>query len=314
MSHDVEMLKRYTFQKPLRILISGSHGLLGSALYYYLNFMGHEVYRLERKQQKTEEKIVMWDSTSGRVQLSDLENFDAVINLSGENIGKGRWTKKKKDKILKSRVTITENLACAILKLKSPPKLFINASAVGFYGSKGNDAIPENSPPGKGMFISEVCQHWERAARELEERGIRVVLTRFGAVLSPKGGMLKKFLLPFQLGLGGKIGSGKQFMSWITIDDLVAAVYHILMTSSIKGAVNIVSPQPIRNEEFAKALAKKIKRWQGPPLPIFALKLFFGQKGEELFLASIRAYPEKLIQSHFDFHYPSLQQAFDHLL
>lgn len=311
--HDIAMIKKYPFEKPSKVLISGSHGLIGKNLGYFLEFMGHDVWYLARVGAK-EEKTILWDPKTGECDSSSFEGFDVIIHLAGENIGKGRWTKKKKDRVLMSRCKGTENLVEIINTLKDPPQAFISASAIGYYGNRGSEIVDEKSGPGKGLFISEVCEQWERASKELQEKGIRVVHTRFGVVLSSAGGALKKMLTPFKFGFGGKIGDGHQYVSWVAIDDVIGAIYHVMMTPTLEGAVNVVSPNPVSNDILTKKLSKRLNRWIGPPLPEFMIRLIMGQKGEELLLTSTRAEPHRLAETGYHFHYPKLSQALDHVI
>lgn len=312
--HDLTLLEKYPFQQPLKVLISGSHGLIGKNLSHFLEFAGHDVWHLSRSQSKQGEQTIVWDPYAPPAGVELFEGFDAVIHLAGENIAKGRWTKKKKEQILESRSKGTETLVEILKKLKRPPKIYINASAVGYYGNRGSDVVNEESQAGEALFISEVCEHWERASRELEERGVRVVQSRFGVVLSSAGGALKQMLLPFKWGLGGKLGHGHQYISWVSIDDVIGALYHIMMTQALTGPVNIVSPQPVMNMVFCKKLAKRLKRWIGPPLPEFVVHLLFGQKGEELLLTSTRVEPLRLLETGYTFLYPNLSQALQHVV
>ncbi len=313
--HDIGMIQKYPFEKPFKILISGSHGLIGKNLAYLMEFMGHDVWHLSRKNSKEvrENKTVIWNPRTGECNLFELEGFDVVIHLAGENIGKGWWTKRKKERVFESRVKGTELLVEMIKKLSNPPQIFISASAVGYYGNCGSKLVNEESGPGKGLFLSEVCQHWERAGKDLEERGIRVAYARFGMVLSSQGGALKRMLCPFKWGLGGKVGNGHQYMSWVAIDDVVGALYHVMMTPNLYGAVNVVAPHPVLNGIFTKKLAQVLNRWLGLPFPAFAVRLFMGQKGEELFLSSTRVEPRRLYESGYNFHYPNLCQALEHV-
>lgn len=312
--NDLKLLTKYPFQKPLKILIAGSHGLIGNNLFHFLEFAGHEVWHLSRFDEKDETRTILWDPVKGSADYHQFEGFDAIINLAGESIAKGRWTQRKKERVLKSRYQGTEHLVGIIKKLKSPPKTFINASAIGYYGSRGNEVVNENSEPGEGLFISEVCEHWERASKDLEEKETRVIQSRFGVVLTSSGGMLKELLHPFEWGLGGNLGSGHQYMSWISIDDVVGALYHMIMTPSISGPVNVVSPHPIPNRVFCKKLAKHLRRWVGPSLPEFMVHILLGQKGDELFLSSTRVEPLRLIESGYTFQYPKLSQALEHIV
>lgn len=313
MDHDLAMLEKYPFEKPLKILISGAHGLIGKNLGYFLEFMGHDVWHLSRKGVE-EEKTVYWDSKTGKCDPRSFEEFDTFIHLAGENIAKGRWTRGKKERVLRSRTKGTEHLVEIIKGLKNPPELFISASAIGYYGNRGSEVLDETSGPGKGLFITEVSQQWERASKGLEEKGIRVVNTRFGVVLTSEGGVLKKMLPSFKWGLGGKIGKGHQYVSWVAIDDVIGAIYHVMMTPDLKGPVNVVSPNPVPNDILAKKLSKRLNRWMGPPFPEFMIRFLLGQKGEELFLMSTRAEPCRLSETGYHFQYPKLSQALEHVI
>ena len=312
--NDLALLEKYPFEKPLKILVSGSHGLIGKNLFYFLEFAGHDVWHLSRSKKQQEKNSIIWNPQSGKANESQFEGFDVVINLAGENLGKGRWTKDKKERILLSRSKGTEHLVGLLKKLKHPPHTFINASAVGYYGNRGNDVVNEKSDPGKGLFISEVCQHWERPSKELEEVGIRVIRARFGIVLSAGGGVLKQIRRPFEYSLGGQLGSGRQYMSWISIDDVVGALYHVMMTTKVQGPVNLVSPHPIPNHIFCKKLAQRLSRCLGPSLPEFMVRFMMGQKGDELLLTSTRVEPSCLIESGYTFQYPKLSQTLEHII
>jgi uncharacterized protein (TIGR01777 family) len=237
-----------------------------------------------------------------------------MVHLAGENIGEGRWKKNKKERLLNSRVEGTGHLVRIIKGLRNPPQIFIAASAVGYYGDRGREVLDETSVPGHGLFITKLCEEWERATRGLEEKGIRVVNARFGIVLTAKGGALKRMLIPFKWGMGGKIGNGYQYVSWIAMDDVIGALYHIMMTPKIEGAVNVVSPHPVSNDVFAKELSKRLNRWRGPPFPEFLVRLFLGQKGEELLLTSTRVEPARLSETGYHFQYPKLYQALEHVV
>lgn len=307
--NDLGLFEKYSFEKPLKILITGSHGFIGKNLTTFLEFAGHDVWHLSRVKKEGDTQTLVWDDSD-----ASFEGFDVVVNLAGENIGKGRWTRRKKERILKSRYEVTERLVEILKKLQHPPQTFINASAVGYYGDQGSDVVNESSPPREGLFISEVCEHWERSSRDLEEKGVRVVQSRFGMVLSSGGGALTKILIPFKLGLGGKIGSGHQYLSWVAIDDVIGALYHIMMTPSISGPVNVSSPNPVTNAVFAKKLSSYLKRWLGPPVPEFFIRMLMGQKGEELLLTSTRVEPKVLTESGYSFQFPKLQLALEHIV
>ena len=311
---DLMLLEKYPYHQPLKILVSGATGFVGSFLCSFLEFAGHDVWILSRSKKINKRKVIIWDPLVPEIREKDFEGFDAVINLAGENISTGWWTEKKKNSILNSRYKGTENLVKVLASLKCLPKTFISASAVGFYGDRQHEILTEDSSSGKRLFLSKVCQYWERAAFDLEERGVRVVCTRFGMILSIKGGALKKMLLPFQLGIGGRIGNGRQYISWIAIDDLIGSLYHVLMTPRILGPVNCTAPNPVNNACFAKELAKVINRWPGPAFPAFMIYLLLGQKGEELLLSSSWVEPRKLLKSGYTFQYPILRQALEHVL
>ncbi|MEM8728011.1 MAG: TIGR01777 family oxidoreductase [Chlamydiota bacterium] len=310
---DIEMLGKYFFERPLKILITGFHGLIGQNLAYFLECAGHDVWHLSRFESQAE-KTVRWNPKTGECDAHRFEGFDIVVHLAGENIGKGRWTKRKKERILNSRLQGTANLVRIINGLEQPPEVFIGASAIGYYGNRGNEWLDETSAPGKGLFISEVCKRWERASRGLEDRGVRVVRARFGLVLSSAGGALRKMLPPFKWGMGGRLGSGRQYVSWVAIDDVVGSIYHLMMTPSLKGAVNVVSPQPVTNDVFTKKLAKRLNRRTGLPLPEFMIRMILGQKGEELLLTSTRVKPQRLDTTGYRFFYPDLSGALEHLV
>jgi uncharacterized protein len=281
-----------------RILISGASGLIGSALVPALESGGYEVARLVRGSAKSRTDLV-WDPMR-EVSPGLVSGCDAVIHLSGENVA-GRWTAEKKRKIRESRVVSTRNLAWAIARAEEPPRTFVCASAIGYYGNRGDEVLTEDSAPGAG-FLPEVCREWE-AATHVGIAGVRVANMRFGIVLSKEGGALKEMLLPFRLGLGGKIGNGRQWWSWIHIDDVVSAVMQILRAESLCSAINMTAPNPVTNAEFTRVLASVMKR---PPIfavPGFAAKLAFGEFAEEGILSSARVVPKKLEESGFEFRY-----------
>jgi uncharacterized protein len=288
----------------LRILISGSSGTVGSALVPFLGSDGHEVVRLSRGP-SAPRKSILWDPARP-LPPETVSGFDAVIHLAGESIV-GRWTEAKKRHILESRTSGTRHLSEAVARASPRPTVFISASAIGYYGDGGDELLTENSPSGQG-FTAEICRAWEAATRPAEEAGVRTVSLRIGVVLSPAGGALQKMLLPFRLGLGGRIGSGQQWWSWIQVQDLVGAIRHTL-THDLRGPVNAVSPTPVTNAEFTRALASALSRPAIFPMPAFAVRLIFGQMGEELWLASQRVVPAKLRESGFRFQYPDLRSA-----
>jgi uncharacterized protein (TIGR01777 family) len=293
-----------------RILISGASGLIGSALVPSLESHGYEVIRLVR-QQTDKSNEVPWDPMCP-IPPEQVSGYDAIIHLSGESIT-GRWTSAKKARIRDSRVISTRNLSEALAKFENPPKTFLCASATGYYGSRGDEVLTEESPAGAG-FLPEVCQEWESATEAAAISGIRTANLRTGIILSREGGALKPMLLPLRLGLGGRIGSGRQWWSWIHIEDFVAAVHHILQNESVKGPVNMVSPNPVTNAEFTKTLAKALKRPAIFTIPAFAARIALGQLAEEALLASARVQPKKLLESGFQFEFLQLAVALRNLL
>jgi uncharacterized protein len=295
---------------PLRILLSGSSGFIGSQLKVYLQDQGHEVICLMRGKGDLVEGAIYWDPLQGLVEKEDFEGFDAVIHLAGAGIADHRWTKKYKEKLFLTRCRDTWLLSQILCRLYRPPRIFIGASAIGYYGNRGEEELTEESSRGKG-FLPDLCEKWEKATEAIENRGTRVVHTRFGVVLSAKGGMLRKMLGPFRWGLGGKMGSGYQFVSWIAIDDLLGAIDHCLAKEELSGPVNLVAPQPVRQAEFARLLAKKIGRPAFFHLPAWFLKLVGGQMAKELLLASQKVYPQKLLETGYSFRCPELKMALD---
>ena len=287
----------------MRILIGGAGGLIGSALCD--SFQSDEVVRLVRSEPKQNE--IRWDPTGGELETKALEGFDAIINLSGEPVV-GRWTEQKKSRIRDSRVKSAGLLADTILKLEKPPAVFLCASAVGYYGNRGDEILTEDSPPGEG-FLPQVCVKWESATARAQSSSTRVVNMRFAVVLSKDGGALKKMLAPFKSGLGAKLGNGSQYMSWIALQDLVSAAHFCMQNNSVQGPVNFCSPQPVTNSDFTKTLAKVMRRPAFLAVPGFALKLAFGQMAEECLLSSARAIPKKLLETGFTFAYPGLEDA-----
>lgn len=293
-----------------RILISGASGLIGSALVPSLESHGYEVARLVRRQTR-ERNAVTWDPMQA-IPLEVVCGFDTVIHLSGESIT-GRWTAAKKALIRDSRVISSRNLSQALAKCENPPKTFLCASATGYYGSRGGEVLTEDSPPGAG-FLPEVCREWESATQPAASAGIRTVNLRTGIILSRNGGALEPMRFPFRLGLGGRIGSGRQWWSWIHLEDWVAAAHHILQDDSTRGPVNMASPNPVTNTEFTKALAKTLNRPAILPAPAFAVRLALGDMADEAVLASARVKPKKLVESGFGFRYLELAAALTNLL
>jgi uncharacterized protein (TIGR01777 family) len=292
--------------KGMRIVVAGASGLVGSALVTKLKAEGSEVTPLVRSAAKSGE--IEWHPNRGTTDVPAMEGFDAVINLAGEGIANGRWTEKKKRSILDSRVNGTRLLSETMAQLSRKPATFINASAVGFYGSRGNELVDEESDPGEG-FLAGVCRQWESATARAEQAGIRVVKLRFGVILTKNGGMMGSMLGPFKLGLGGKIGSGEQVISWVAMDDVVAAISFILQNESVRGPVNVVTPQPVTNEEFTKTLGRVLSRPTFMTMPAFAARLTFGEMADEMMLSSTRVAPKVLNDAGFKFQYPELEGA-----
>jgi len=278
-----------------RILVTGSSGFIGRSLVPFLQSKGNEVSRLLRKNGGD----LSWNPEKGEVHPGQLEGFDAVVHLAGDNIASGRWTKRKKESIFLSRCRDTWLLSQALSRLKNRPKVFFSASAVGFYGDRGEEILTEESAAGSG-FLPDVCLKWEAASRSLEASGVRVVHARFGAVLSPEGGMLKRVLPLFRWGLGGRLGSGKQWMSWIALSDLVRAIDFVLRQGGA-GVYNFTAPEPVTNSAFTKALAKALHRPAVLPVPACMLRLALGEMANELLLASARVLPKRLEKEGFNF-------------
>lgn len=297
----------------MKILLSGSKGLVGSALIPFLTTGGHSVVRLVRKRPQENSSEVFWNPDSNEIETARLEGQDAVVHLAGENIGKGRWTNARKARIRNSRVSGTKLLSEALARLSHPPQVLISSSAIGFYGNRGHEILTEESQPGTG-FLSDVCREWEAATEPARRKGIRVVHLRTGVVLSPRGGALKKMLMPFRLGVGGKIGKGSQDMSWISIDDLISIILFALFNKSLQGAVNAVAPEPVSNQEFTRVLGHVLSRPTLFPLPAFIVHLLFGEMGDQLLLASTRVQPHKLLSAGFSFRHSNLESALRHLL
>jgi uncharacterized protein (TIGR01777 family) len=304
----------------MKIIITGSSGLIGSALAAQLIGEGFTLTCLLRGAKKehpafSSASVVRWDVERGAIENpAQLEAHDAVIHLAGENVADGRWTSEKKRRIRDSRVRGTRLLVETLARLQEPPRIFLSASAVGFYGNRGSEILTEESAVGAD-FLARVCQDWEAEAERAQRLfGARVVLLRTGVVLSARGGALAKLLPVFKLGGGGKIGDGRQFMSWIALDDEIGAIRHALHDAAINGALNLTAPHPVTNREFTETLARVLERPALFTVPVFALRLVYGEMSEETILTSQRALPQKLTQSGYEFLYPQLEPALRHLL
>lgn len=284
----------------LHIAVSGASGLIGSNLVPYLRDRGHTVLALVRREAVDPETEITFKPDEGTIDSRRLEEIDVVIHLAGENIGSGRWTEDKKRRLTESRVKGTRLISETLASLDNGPKLLLAASATGYYGDTGDDIIDEDSPGGD-LFLSHLCRQWEEATRPAQDAGIRVVNFRLGVVLTEQGGALAKMLPVFRLGLGGKIGSGQQYMSWISLDDVRRGIDHLITVDNLSGPVNFVSPLPVTNAEFTKTLGAILHRPILFTVPAFALRLIFGQMAEETLLLSCRVVPKRLAESGFVF-------------
>jgi uncharacterized protein (TIGR01777 family) len=297
----------------VKILISGSSGLVGSAVVDNLSHQGHDLIRLVRPGTETrhphlsELPQVVWNPQSGLLD-SRAEGADAVIHLAGASIAGHRWTDAWKRELRDSRVAATNRLVASLQRLHRPPQIFIAASAIGFYGSRGDEELTESSPAGTG-FLAQITVDWETESARAAQSGARVVLLRFGVILAKQGGALPQMALPFRLGVGGRIGSGRQWISWITLDDVVGIIRFALETNLLSGPANAVSPNPVQNAAFSSSLAGVLHRPAIFPAPSFALRLALGEMADSLLLASQRVYPSKLEQLGYRFLYPDLQPA-----
>ncbi len=292
----------------MKILITGASGLVGKELQKSFAEKGYEMLLASRSEPKDDNHI-QWTIDEGFAEPEKLEGVDVVVHLAGENVSGGiRWTDEKKKAIRDSRVLGTRNVVDAISKLKKKPHTFIASSAIGFYGERGDEEVTESSAAGDN-FLAGVCKEWEAESRRAEDAGIRTVLLRTGIVLSKDGGALGTMLTPFKLGVGGVVGSGKQWMSWISMDDEIAIIKYAIENENIRGAVNAVAPNPVTNEEFTKTLGEVLYRPTFIPLPEFAVSMIFGEMGDALLLASTKVMPKRLEDAGFEFKFPNLKEA-----
>ncbi len=305
-----------------RLLITGANGMIGHALRAAAAARGMDAVPLQRAARKdgtgqapATPDTILWEpgATHPFADLELLEGFDAVVHLAGANISGRRWTSAYKKEILNSRTQPTGVLALTLARLRRPPKVLLTASATGFYGSRGDEILTEESGPGTG-FLAEVCQAWEAAVAPATSSGMRVAHLRFGVVLTPFGGALKQMLPVFRAGIGGKLGSGRMWQSWIGLSDLLAAVLHAAEHEALSGPINVVAPQPVRNDEFTRALASAVHRPAFLPVPRLALRVAFGEVADEALLASCRAIPKKLQESGFQFRQPEIGEALKGML
>ena len=297
----------------MKILVSGSHGLVGTALVHSLTGDGHEAIRLVRGEHAMGSPEVGWQPQQGRIDVEHLEGIHAVVHLAGENIASGRWSAEKKRAIRESRVKGTALLSDALAQLSRPPSVFLSASAIGYYGDRGDELLTEKSAPGKD-FLAGVCKEWEAATQPAMEKGIRTVCTRFGIILDPNEGALGKMLPPFRMGVGGRVGDGKQWMSWIALEDVVNGLKFLIEDESIKGPVNFVAPEPVRNAEFTTTLGRILRRPTFFPVPAFGARLAFGEMADALLLSSQKVEPSVLEDKGFMFTWPTLEPALRHLI
>ena len=295
----------------MKVAIAGASGLVGSALIPVLKSMGASITRMVRSKPRAGE--LEWHPNNDELSPDTLSGFDTIINLAGENIAGGRWTDDQKRKIRESRINGTHLLSEAIAKLSPKPRVFICASATGIYGDRDDEVLDEQSESGGG-FLAGVCREWEEATKPAIQAGVRVVNLRLGPILAREGGMLAKLLTPFKMGMGGKVGSGRQYISWIAIDDVIQAIKLAIEDASIHGALNVVSPNPVTNEEFTKTLGHVLNRPTALAIPPFAARLAFGEMADEMLLASQKVIPKKLANAGFVFKYPELEPTLKHLL
>jgi uncharacterized protein (TIGR01777 family) len=308
---DLTLHGRFADRPRLRVAITGSSGLIGSALRHLLTTGGHDVLLIVRRPPRDENEV-QWDPESGLERLDALEGIDAVVHLAGESIAE-RWNDEKRRRIRHSRVQGTGTLCAALAQLQQRPRVLVSASAIGYYGNRDDEVLTETSAAGR-MFLSDVCKQWEEACDAAREAGVRVVHPRFGMVLSPRGGALAKMLTPFRLGAGGAVGKGNQYWSWISLDDAISAVSHALMNDQIAGPMNVVSPNPVTSRTFARTLARVLNRFAFAPLPASAARLALGPMADELLLASARVQPTVLLDHDYEFRDPQLEPALRRML
>lgn len=294
------------------VAISGASGLIGTTLATQLVASGLAVRKFTREDGGGQEAI-HWDPARGKLLPAQIDGLDAIVHLAGENIAGGRWTPARMARIRDSRVQGTRLLATTIAQLEHKPKVLVCASAVGFYGDRGDAEVDESSAPGTG-FLADVVQQWEAAAKPAVDAGVRVVWLRFGVVLAVQGGALERMLLPFRLGLGGRLGSGKQWMPWIAVTDAVAAIEVALARNDMRGAYNVVAPQAVTNATFTRTLGRVLQRPTILPVPAFALRLAFGRFADEALLGGCKAVPKRLVEAGFRYKWPELEPALRHVL
>lgn len=311
LAHDLARHRSFQGDGPLTVAVTGSSGFVGGALVPFLTAGGHRVLRLVRDPSRADGDGVHWDVHRRMVEADKLEGVDAVVHLAGEPIAGVRWTAAKKRAILESREEGTRLLARTLAGLTRPPRAFVSASGVDIYGDRGDEAITEGSKIGEG-FLADVCRAWEAATQPAAQAGIRVVRARTGMVLSPAGGALGTMLLPFRLGLGGRLGSGRQYVSWIDHDDHVALLFHALTNPGVEGPLNATAPFPVPNATFTATLGRVLGRPTFVPAPAAAVRLALGEMGEELLLQGARVLPRKARETGFEFAFPALEDSLRH--
>jgi uncharacterized protein (TIGR01777 family) len=296
----------------MKVLVSGSHGLVGRALIKSLLNKGDTVARLVREP-PTGSSDIEWHPNHEQIDAGRLNGFDAVVHLAGESIASGRWSQEKKQRIRESRVKGTQLLSGALAQTSKPPTVFVCASAIGYYGDRGSELLTEESSPGND-FLANVCKDWEAATEPVKKKGIRLVNTRFGIILDRDGGALAKMLPPFRMGIGGRIGDGKQWMSWIALADVVGALEQVIENQTLSGPVNFVAPNPVTNATFTSTLGKILRRPTFLPVPAFGARLAFGEMADALLLSSQRVEPRRLKETAFQFKYVNLNDALSEIL
>jgi uncharacterized protein len=294
----------------MKIIVSGASGLVGTALTKSLHAEGHTVLRLVRKRTPKEvtSAEIRWDPLSAQVDVPALEGADAVVHLSGANVSKGRWTSARKGVLCSSRLDSTRILVDSLARLRRKPRVFISASAVGYYGNRGDEILTESVGPGSD-FLSHLARDWEAEAMRASQSGMRTVILRFGVILSSEGGALPEIIRPFKFGVGGRLGSGRQWMSWIALPDAVDIIESSMANAEWNGPLNAVAPEPVRNSEFAQIVGRVLRRPAILPVPAFMLRLALGEMADALLLSSQRAIPERLLQSGYAFKLPDLEAA-----
>lgn len=303
--NDLQLHARYS-GRPLTVAITGASGLIGSSLSAFLTSGGHKVLPLVRD--RAREGEVFWDPKGGALDAEDLQGVDGVVHLAGESLSALRWTEEKKKEILRSRREGTLLIASTLARMRQAPQVLVSASGVNFYGHRGNDVVTEETGPGKG-FLSQVCREWEGATKPAQKAGLRVVTIRSGFVISPLGPGLGKILPPFKAGLGGRFGNGRQYMSWIDLDDEVGLIHHALTRPGVAGPMNCTAPNPVPNSGFTDALGRVLGRPTVFPLPAVAIRAMLGELGVELLLKGARVIPRKAQETGYEFLFPSLEES-----